>query len=170
MDYLKIIILAVLISGCSSPKILQSERIVRDSVIFRTVEKQVLVPASSGESFKINIDSLTKMIRSGVDPKIIERTLIREDPQTKMKVGILIDSLGNLMAVCDQQERMIALMVEERELIRKEFERVVIRERENIFKRAYKYLTTSLWIFGIAIIGYIAFRLFRGIANSKTYR
>jgi len=170
MDYFKIILFAFLVSSCRTPKVLHSERTVSDSIIFRTVEKQVLVPGTSGESLKINIDSLAKMIRSGVDTKTIERTLYREDPITKMRVGILIDSLGNLMAVCNQQERMIAFMVEERELIRKEFERVVIRERENIFKRAYKYLTTSLWIFGIAIIGYIAFRLFRGIADSKTSR
>lgn len=167
MDYFKIIILAVLVSACSAPKVLQSERTVRDSVIFRTVEKEVLVPASSGESFKINIDSLAKMIRSGIDPKIIERTLIREDPQTKMRVGILIDSLGNLMAVCDQQERMIAFMIEEREILTKEFERVVIRERENLFQRAWKFVRTGLWLFGLGIVAYVGFRLFRGMTSIK---
>jgi hypothetical protein len=161
MDYLKIIILAVLMAGCSAPKVLQSERIVRDSVIFRTVEKEVLVPGTSGESFKINIDSLAKMIRSGVDPKIIERTLYREDPDTKMRVGILIDSLGNLMAVCDQQERMITVMIEERELLRTEFERIVIRERENLFQRAWKFVKTGLVLFGLVILSYIVFRIIR---------
>ena len=167
MDYIKIIILAVMVSGCSAAKVLQSERTVRDSVIFRTVEKQVLVPASSGESFKINIDSLAKMIRSGIDPKIIERTLYREDPETKMRVGILIDSLGNIMAVCDQQARMIAFMIEEREILTKEFERVVIRERENLFERAWKFVRTGLWLFGLCIIVYVGFRVFRGIRSSK---
>ena len=158
---LKIIIFAVLVSGCSAPKVLQSERTVRDSVIFRTVEKEVLVPRTSGESFKINIDSLAKMIRSGIDPKIIERTLIREDPQTKMRVGILIDSLGNLMAVCDQQERMITVMLQERELLRTEFERIVIRERENIFQKLFKYIKTSLLLVGLTLVAYVGFRLLR---------
>jgi len=151
MAKLKIILFALALGACS-PKVLTNERTIRDSVIYTTVEKEVLLPAYSATSHPINLDSLATLLRQGVDPKIIERTLVREDPKTKQRVGILIDSLGNLIAVCDQQERMIKVLLEERQLLRKEFERVVVQERENVFEKLWEYVRNTLFLIGAVLL------------------
>lgn len=156
MQIFKFIILVLILGSCS-PKILSTEKTIRDSIIIREVEKQVLIPAYSGSSLKINIDSLKSLLASGLDPKIIERTLIREDPETKMKVGILIDSLGNLSALCEQQERMISVLVEEREILRSEFERVIVRERENIIIQAWNWFKILLIVIALILMTYLLF-------------
>ena len=82
----------------------------KDSVYI--IEKPVLVnvPGSTVTTQSINIDSLAALLRSGVSPQVISNTLIKEDPETGLKIGILIDQLGNLSAVCEQQDRMIQMM------------------------------------------------------------
>jgi len=155
------IILFFALVGCASPEILSRERTVRDSVIFREVEKEVLIPAFKAQSNSINIDSLAKLLRSGASREVIERTLVREDPETRIKVGILIDSLGNLMAVCEAQDRMIKILIEEREILRTDFERIVLREKENIFEELYGGLKNiGLILLFIIIVG-VAIKLLK---------
>lgn len=82
----------------------------KDSVY--VIEKPVIVnvPGSTVTTQSINIDSLYQLLKSGISPQVISKTLIKEDPQTGLKIGILIDQLGNLSAVCEQQDRMIQMM------------------------------------------------------------
>src|SRR5690606_8461962 len=84
------------------------------------------VPGASIQSPSINIDSLVHLIKSGVKPDIINNTLYKEDPETKLRVGILIDELGNLSALCEQQDRMIEMMQKEIERWKEAYEKETI--------------------------------------------
>ena len=142
------------LAGCGAPKILSHEKTVRDSVVYREVEKQVLVPAFTGSSHSINIDSLSRLLRSGVNKEVIERTLIREDLETKMRVGILIDSLGNMSAVCEGQSRLISVMIEEREIFKKELQRIVQGESKSqeFFSNIWNNIKFLFAFGGLAIV------------------
>lgn len=154
-------ILLVLFASCASPKIVSHERSVRDTVIYRTVEKEIQVPAFTAVSNGINIDSLAQLLKSGASREVIQRTLIREDPETRTRVGILIDSLGNLMAVCEQQERMIKVMLEEREILRTDFERIILREKQNAFEKLWGTLKALGIIVLIVIVAGVAVKFLR---------
>lgn len=154
-------VLILILVGCKSPEILSSEKYIRDSVIFREVEKQVLIPAFKVQSNSINLDSLFNLLKSGASREVIERTLIHEDPETKIKVGILIDSLGNLVAVCEAQDRIISVLIEEREILRTDFERIVLREKENIFQKLGKGLQNIGLILLTVIIAGVGIKLWK---------
>jgi hypothetical protein len=149
-----LLILIIGLGGCGSPQILSREKTIRDSVVVREVEKQVLIPAFTGSSNSINIDSLSRLLKSGVSKEIIERTLIREDPETKLKVGILIDSLGNMSAVCEGQEQLISVMIEEREVFRKEIERIIQKQSktQEFFNNYFNSIKWAVALAGLAIV------------------
>ncbi len=99
--------------GCKPLQSTITETIIRDSVIIKEVPKIIEVPGSTITTQSINVDSLAKLLKSGVDPRIIERHFLREDPETGLRVGILIDRLGNLTALCEQQDRTIQTLERE---------------------------------------------------------
>jgi hypothetical protein len=94
------------------------------------------------------------LLKSGVSKEIIERTLIREDPETKLKVGILIDSLGNMSAVCEGQEQLISVMIEEREVFRKEIERIIQKQSktQEFFNNYFNSIKWAVALAGLAIV------------------
>lgn len=110
------IIIASLFS-CKSPQAISTETTHRIDSVY-TIEKPVLinVPGSTIQTQSINIDSLVNLIRSGIPQDQINKSLSRSDPKTGLQIGILIDELGNLTALCVQQDRMIKSM--EREINR----------------------------------------------------
>lgn len=127
----------------------------KDSVYI--IEKPVLVnvPGSIVQTQSINIDSLANLLRSGVSPQVISRTLIKEDPETGLKLGILIDHLGNLTAVCEQQDRMIQNLQKE-----------IFHQREMITKFESEKVVTKLpfWVYlvaGITLLFFVAYILIR---------
>lgn len=92
-------------SGCQAPKTI-THTIQKDSTIIREIPKEILVPGATITQ-KINIDSLAALIKSGMDPQVINNTLVKEDPETKLRMGLMLDELGNLTALCEQQDRYI---------------------------------------------------------------
>jgi hypothetical protein len=109
-----IIILLALISLIScKPQKITVERITTDTTIIREVPKIIEVPGAVIQSPSINIDSLVQLIKSDMPVQKINQTLIREDPETKLRVGLLIDELGNLTALCEQQDRLIEIQSQE---------------------------------------------------------
>jgi hypothetical protein len=109
-----IIILLALISLIScKPQKITVDRIVKDTTIIREVPKIIEVPGAVIQSPSINIDSLVQLIKSDMPVQKINQTLIREDPETKLRVGLLIDELGNLTALCEQQDRLIEIQIQE---------------------------------------------------------
>jgi hypothetical protein len=161
MDNRIIIIALLLFASCNSQKVITESKTVRDSVVIREVEKDVLIPAFEAQSNSINIDSLQKLLKSGVSRETIQRTLIKEDPETKARVGILIDELGNLTAYCGKQEEMIKFLLQEKDTYRFEVERIVVEQRENILKQIWKYVRNTLILLGLAIVGIVAFKLLK---------
>jgi uncharacterized membrane protein YraQ (UPF0718 family) len=113
MKKIILFIAMVLISAsCKTPKTMTSTY-SRDTVIVQEVLKIVEVPGASIYSPSINIDSLVELIKKDVPLYTINETLIREDPETNLRVQILIDELGNLSAYCVQQDRLIEMQTEE---------------------------------------------------------
>lgn len=126
-----IIIIIALISLIScKPQQILTERIVQDTTIIREVPKIIEVPGASIQSPSINIDSLVNLLKSDMPIQTINQTLIREDPETKLRVGLLIDELGNLTALCEQQDRFIEVQEKEIERLKKIIEtNTIIKER-----------------------------------------
>src|SRR5690606_37095770 len=85
-------------------------------------------PGSVIQSPSINIDSLVNLLRAGIRPEVINNTLIREDPETKLQVGLLIDELGNLSALCEQQDRVIQALTDEVTHWKERYETITVVE------------------------------------------
>ena len=84
-----------------------TERIYSDTTIIKETERIVTIPGQTVQSPGINIDSLYSKFRSGIKPEIINSNLYTHDPETNLRVGLLIDQLGNLTALCETQDQMI---------------------------------------------------------------
>lgn len=113
MKKLLILLASLLLMASCRPQKITVDRIVKDTTIVREVVKVVEVPGAVVQSPSINIDSLAILLKAKVPINTINQTLIREDPETKLRVGILIDELGNLTALCEQQDRLINVQTEE---------------------------------------------------------
>lgn len=144
--------------GCKAPEV-TTKIITKDSTIVKEIPRIIEVPGGQVESPSINIDSLVSMIKAGINPEVINKTLIKEDPETKLKVGILIDQLGNLTAVCEQQERQIEIMEKEIQHWKYKYEQVTIKEQPTFWERVKIGLNTfSGIIVGALVIAFLIFR------------
>lgn len=114
-----LLLITLLLISCKAPQVI-TERIVTDTTIIREVPKVITIPGETAKSPSINLDSLVSVIQSGVSHQTINRTLHYTDPETNMRVGLLLDELGNLSALCESQEKTIELMEREIERIRSE--------------------------------------------------
>lgn len=161
MDNRVIIIALLLFTSCGGQKVITQEKTVRDSVVIREVEKEVIVPGYSLQTPRINIDSLAKLLASGVKPETINRTLIKNDPELLAQVKIVIDEYGNLMATCEKQDEVLKFLLEERDNYRFEVERIVVEQRDNILKQIWKYIRNTLILLAITVIGLVAYRLLK---------
>lgn len=143
--------LLLLITACKTPHAV-TERSSRDSTIIREVPVIVEVPGAVIRAPSINIDSLAALIKSGIKPDVINNTLIREDPETKLRVGILIDELGNLTALCEQQDRMIETLSKEIEHWRERYESTTVYVEPNLWDRIRTFINNFGLILVIALI------------------
>ena len=128
-----LISLLLLISCRSTAPV--TEIIYKDSVHVREIPRIITVPGDTIISHRINIDSLAAMLRAGVPPAVIERMTIREDPETRNRVGILIDELGNLTALCEIQDQQIEYLEKEINRITSTNTTTTITENPGFFQR-----------------------------------
>ena len=125
--HLLVLGVALVLFSCGAKRtITGTDRIVKDSTIIREVPVMIPVPGATVVTPGINIHQLDSMLKAGIPASVITERLIRDDPETKLKVGILIDQVGNLTAVCEQQERMIETLNREVEHYRDIYERVTV--------------------------------------------
>lgn len=156
---LYIVLCTLTLLSCKPTQSITHTRIERDTTIIREIPKIIHVPGATVQTQSINIDSLVTLIRAGVDTKVIQNTLIREDPETKLRVGILIDELGNLTALCEQQDRLI--QSQDTEITRlKEIIDTTVTVREP--SRWQKIQTAILWM-SIGILLMVLRRMIRSI-------
>lgn len=144
----------LLLFSCKTPQV-TTERILSDTTIIREIPKVIEVPGDTLISNPINLDSLLAMLNAGISPKVIERLTIREDPETGNRIGILIDELGNLTALCEIQEQQIQYLQTEIERIRSESTTTTITQPLTFWQRikaAWDLLTITIFIAIIAII------------------
>lgn len=154
-----LLLLILLTWGCNTPQVV-TERNFRDSTIIREVPRIIEVPGSVIQSPSINLDSLVQLIKEGVKPSLISNTLIKEDPETKLRVGLLIDELGNLSALCEQQDRMIEILNREVSHWRKEYEKTTITKSVPWYRQIIDNIILVLVCLLIGFISNILFRLF----------
>lgn len=119
-----IIFALIALSSCKPTQII-TERITSDTTIIKEVERIVTIEGQSVQSPSVNLDSLVAKVRAGIPVSEINRTLYTQDPETKMRVGLLIDQLGNLTALCETQDQMIQVMDKEIQRLQKESVTVV---------------------------------------------
>jgi hypothetical protein len=153
------LILLVTIS-CRPTHTVTSNRIYSDTTIIREIPKIITLPAERIESPSINIDSLVALIQSGISHETITQTLIREDPETKLRVGIMLDALGNLTAICEQQERQIEYMEQEITRLIKELSQTTITQKPSIWERMYSVISFISIFMLIFIIAYLFIRTY----------
>lgn len=146
-----IVILFVFCIGCKTPQTI-TETVYRDSTIVIETPKIITIPADTVYSNSIHIDSIRSMLQSGISPRIIERYTIREDPETKTMVGILIDEMGNLTAICELQERQIEVMEREITRLRSELIKKTIVKRPGFFERMKNALDLIIYTAVFTII------------------
>jgi len=148
----KLLIILVLFSwGCKSPKTI-TETIIKDSVIVREIPRIIEIPGKTIYSPSINLDSLVKVIQSGVKSETINRTLTFTDPDTQLQVGLLIDKLGNISAICEQQEQTITLLEREIERLRVETTNIETIKQPSFWEGIQKTLNIVIYtIIAIAI-------------------
>jgi hypothetical protein len=133
-NLLTLLLFALLLASCRSTAPV-TEIIYKDSVHVREIPRIVRVPGDTLISRPINIDSLAALLRAGVPPSVIEKITIREDPVTRNRVGILIDELGNLTAICEIQEKQINLLDKEITRLTQEIQNTTIIEKPGFFQR-----------------------------------
>ncbi|MFN3802861.1 hypothetical protein [Belliella pelovolcani] len=159
MKYLIPFLFLLLAASCKPKEIIITEKYYSDTTIIREVTKEVLVPGAKLYSPSINIDSLANLIKTGMPVSKINQTLIREDPETKLRVGLLIDELGNLSALCEQQDRIIQMQYDEITRLQKELEIRTVVTEESWFDKIKKY---AFWIFiGLVVIAIISLSKFK---------
>jgi hypothetical protein len=155
------ILMTFMLSSCKTQQIKSDVSYIRDSVVVRVVEKEVLIPKQVLSSASINVDSLMRLLQAGVSPKIIERTLVQYDEETGLRASLLIDALGNITAVCEQQEQYIKFLLEQVDHYRTEKQTTVIVEKPTFLSRMLAALKLSgIWIL-IAIVFVIAYLLYK---------
>jgi hypothetical protein len=150
-------LLLILAASCKSPQIL-TETIRTDSTIIREIPKIITIPGQSAQSPGVNLDSLVKVIQSGISPQVINRTLTYTDPETNMRVGLLLDELGNLSALCESQEHTITLLEKEIERIRTTTTNTTITKKPSLWQTLYQNIQFILIILGIAVIFFVVRR------------
>ena len=149
------IILFLVTCGCKAPQVIQ-DTIIKDSVIVREIPKYIEIPGKTIYSPSVNLDSLVKVIQSGVKSETINRTLTYTDPDTQLQVGLLIDQLGNISAICEQQEQTITLLEREIERLRTETGNKTTIQEPSFWER----LENTITIVVFTIIAVAVFFLF----------
>ena len=152
MKTLTIITLSLLLFSCKPTQVIERE--TSDTTIIKEVVKLVHIPAERIESPSVNLDSLVAVIKSGVNPEIINRTLNYTDPETKSKVGLILDQMGNLTALCEVQERQIELL--EKEVTRLRQSKQVVVVEDVTFWKQVRLLVIGLLI---GVVGSILVRI-----------
>lgn len=155
---MRLLIAILLLASCRAPQVI-TETEVRDSVIVREVPKYIEIPGQTIYSPAVNLDSLVRVIQSGVKSETINRTLTYTDPDTQLQVGLLIDQLGNITAVCEQQEQTIKVLEREIERYRQEVTRVETQKPRGFWSGLTDYLFIPVVIGLIIIIILVRFRI-----------
>jgi len=145
-----IILLMIILGSCKAPEVL-TERIFSDTTIIRETTKIVTIPGQTAQSPKVNLDSLVNLLKSGVKPEIINKSLYYTDPETNMRIGLILDQMGNLSALCETQEQTIELMEREIERLRIEQTTTTITKKPSFLETLSTSFKTLLYLI-IAII------------------
>lgn len=150
-----LIIPIILLASCKSPQV-TTNTITKDSVIVREIPRIIEIPGQTIQSPAINIDSLVQLIQSGVKSETITNTLSYRDPETELRVGLLIDRLGNISAICEQQEQTIRLLEKEIERLRTVETSTEIKTEPTFWEQIKHYLLIAIVILGIiALISFL---------------
>jgi hypothetical protein len=154
-----VLVSCLLALSCKPNQSITHTRIERDTTIIREIPRIIHVPGATVQTQSINIDSLVSLIRAGVDTKVIQNTLIREDPETRLRVGILIDELGNLTALCEQQDRLIQSQDTEITRLREIIDTTVTVRKPSRWEK----LQTAIFWMGIGILLMVLRRMIQSI-------
>jgi len=140
--------------GCKAPDIITNIE-TKDSVIYRQIPKYIEVPAKFTKSPPLNIDSLATLIRSGIKPEVI----IYTDTTGNVSLKLIIDKLGNLTAVCEQQEQRIQYLQNQIEHYKSITAREHIIEKKPFWEKMKEIATIVISTLVVAAISYFIFKI-----------
>jgi hypothetical protein len=160
----KIVTLALILAlsaSCKSPQVV-TERFYHDTTIIKQIPRIITLPSTSIQSQTVNMDSLIQLIKAEIPIQTINNTLYRTDPETGLRIGLLLDELGNITALCEQQERTI-------EILEKEIHRLTTSvETNTVIHQPSIFQSLKNWILGAVVIVAI-FGLIRFISGLKVF-
>ena len=134
MRILAYLFLLLALLSCRPTQVV-TERVVKDSIIVKEVPREIIIPATQTASPSVNLDSLVRVIQSGVKPEVINRTLIQRDTASGMQARLILDELGNLSALCEQQEKVIEYLEKEVTHWKSEFEKQIVSPPRSFLQR-----------------------------------
>lgn len=152
------IILIILLVSCKAPQV-STNTITKDSVIVREIPRIIEIPGQTIQSPSINIDSLVTLIQNGIKPEVINPTLIRTDTTGRLQARLIIDELGNLTALCEQQEQLIRYLEKQVEHWKYEYEKETITVEPTFWQKLKGSLEIIIGTVIITIIVMIIIRI-----------
>ena len=93
-------------TGCNRKPYVTTNTITKDSIRVVEVPRIITVPGATITQ-RINVDSLMNLIKSGIRPEVINRTLVTTDTANIAKLQIMIDHMGNLLITCEALQREV---------------------------------------------------------------
>jgi hypothetical protein len=152
------IILVAAFTACKAPQQI-TNTVTKDSIIYREIPRYIELPGKTIKSPPVNIDSLAKLIRQGIKPEVINRTLIYTDTTGNFNVKIMLDQLGNLTAICEQKDQRIMYLENQLE----HYKSISTTEKTTKGKSFFERLrdATVFIIIGLVIgfiLGFIVFK------------
>jgi hypothetical protein len=153
MKAIAILFALVSLLSCRPTQVV-TERVTKDSIIVREVPREIIIPPAVTRSPSINLDSLVQVIQSGVKPEVINRTLIQRDTASGMQASLILDELGNLTALCEQQEKVIEYLEKELTHWKSEFEKQIHHQPPTLRQQIQNFILHFI-IFAAVVIAII---------------
>lgn len=155
MDMLKklyvVVLIAVLLAGCTTVRPVEHTVTKKDSVILR----EKLVPFSVQEttiekSFShAQVDSIIAALKQ---LPINSRTIYYNDPKFKTQMTFMLDSLGKLVIGCKTLEREFHAKITEKDHIIVEQEKQIVELKKGFWQQTKDFLNNGVWFIVIAFI------------------
>lgn len=151
----------ILFFSCKPTQTTTHDRIVKDSTIIREIPRIIEVPGQTIQSPSINIDSLVTLIQNGIKPEVINQTLISTDTTGRLQARLIIDQLGNLTALCEQQEQMINYLEQQVTHWKSEYEKETITIEPTFWQKLKGSLDIIAFTIVATLIAMLLTRLIR---------
>jgi hypothetical protein len=94
------------LASCQRKPFITAHTHTKDSIRVVEIPRIITLPGATVTQ-RINMDSLMLLIKNGIKPEIINRTLITTDTSNFATLKVMIDQMGNLLITCEALQREV---------------------------------------------------------------